>query len=180
MGESLVMTQAKQVSALLPALMRQLLSGDDDPAAELPLAQLRVCGALYHGPRSMSVLSRELRVSLSATTQIANRLVHAGLVSRLAEGADRRVRRLQLTPRGLEIMQFREQARCDRISAALEHLTLEKRQEVVSALSSLRDACRMLEADGEAMSAGVGTRGELGTNEASSVQMGIVSARMQM
>ena len=47
-------------------------------AAELPLAQLRVCGVLCDGPRPMSAVSRELGVSLSAMTQIADRLERAG------------------------------------------------------------------------------------------------------
>ena len=59
-------------------MMRQLFSADDHLAAELPLAQLRVCGMLYDGPHPMSVLSRELGVSLSAMTQIADRLERAG------------------------------------------------------------------------------------------------------
>ena len=45
----------------------------------------------------MSSLGRELGVSLSAITQIADRLERAGLVTRVAKGGDRRVRRLELT-----------------------------------------------------------------------------------
>ena len=62
----------------------------------------------------MSVLSRELGVSLSAMTQIADRLERARLVKRQFEGTDRRVRSLQLTSRGQKIMQAREEARVQR------------------------------------------------------------------
>ena len=48
----------------------------------------------------MSALSREFGVSLSAMTRIADRLERARLVKRVAEGGDRRIRHLQLTPRG--------------------------------------------------------------------------------
>ena len=65
--------RAGAVASELVILGRYLFAGDDDPIAELPLAQLRVCGILYHGRRSMSV-SKELGVSLSAMTQIADRL----------------------------------------------------------------------------------------------------------
>ncbi len=92
--------EANQIASLLPALMRQLFMLDDDLAADLPLAQLRVCAILRDGPHPMSVLSRELGVSLSAMTQIADRLERAKMVSRVAEDSDRRVRCLQLTQKG--------------------------------------------------------------------------------
>lgn len=152
MNKELPPTQASEISALLPTLMRQLLAGGDDPAAELPLAQLRACRILYDGPRSMSALSRELRVSLSATTQIANRLVRAGLVSRVAEGNDRRVRCVQLTQQGEKLMRVRENARCSRVLTVLQHLTPDAREEVVVALRMLTDACCATETEGVATS----------------------------
>ena len=107
---------------------------DDDAVAELPLAQLRVCGILHRGPRPMSALSRDLGVSLSAMTQIADRLERANLVKRVAEDNDRRVRCLRLTPRGESIMRRREDVRTGRITAALARLPAKKRKEVLAAL----------------------------------------------
>ncbi len=114
--------QAEDVATLLRSLLRELSVGLDDPAVDLPLAQLRVCTVLYGGPRPMSSLGRELGVSLSAITQIADRLERAGLVTRVAKGGDRRVRCLQLTHRGEKMMRLHEEARIQRMSAALEHL----------------------------------------------------------
>ena len=102
-------TEAHELTDLFLAVARQLLAVDDQ-AAELPLRQLRVCMLLYEGPRAMSSLSRELGVSQSAMTQIADRLERARLVRRTFEGSDRRIRSLQLTPRGQKIMQLREEA----------------------------------------------------------------------
>jgi DNA-binding MarR family transcriptional regulator len=134
--------QARTISALMFRLMRQLaVSDDDDLIAELPLGQLRVCGILHHGPRPMSEISRELRVSHSAMTQIADRLERAELVERVAEGSDRRVRRLQLTPRGREIMERREETRIGRIAAALDELSAKKRKDVSAALETFLGAC---------------------------------------
>jgi DNA-binding MarR family transcriptional regulator len=133
--------QAKAIGSLMPALMRQLFAMENDPADELPLAQLRVCVFLYEGPRSMSALSRGLGVSLSAMTQLADRLERAGLVTRVAEESDRRVRHLQLTRHGERILRFREQARVQRVLSVLEHLSPETRREVLAALETLLDAC---------------------------------------
>ena len=43
--------QAEDVATLLRSLLRGLSVGLDDPAVDLPLAQLRVCTVLYGGPR---------------------------------------------------------------------------------------------------------------------------------
>jgi DNA-binding MarR family transcriptional regulator len=133
--------QARTIARLLPSLMRQLLAGDDDLAAELPLAQLRVCGVLSGGPRPMSALGRELGVSLSAMTQIADRLERAQLVNRVTKGSDRRIRCLELTDRGEKLMRLRESARVERVLAALEHLAPKARGEVLESLQVLIRAC---------------------------------------
>ncbi len=140
MDENGAKQQARKIDSLLFALLRQL-AVDDDVVAELPLAQLRVCGILYRGPRTMSALSHDLGVSLSAMTQIADRLERANLVKRVAEDNDRRVRCLRLTPRGEGIMRRREGLRTDRITAALAGLSAKKQKETLAALQSLLDAC---------------------------------------
>ena len=141
MNETIRLEQAKTIAALLPPLMRKLTGPDDDWSAKLPLAQLRVCGILYGGPRPMSALSRELGVSLSALTQIADRLESARLVHRVAYGNDRRVRHLELTEHGENLMRLRENARTQRVLAVLERLSPQARQEVTGAIHALMDAC---------------------------------------
>jgi DNA-binding MarR family transcriptional regulator len=133
--------QAKALIALLPAVMRNLFRLDDDLATELPLAQLRVCSILLHeGPRSMSMLGREMGVSLSAMTQIADRLERSRLVKRVSEGTDRRVRCLQLTPHGERIMHRRDEERLQAATAVLENLSPRDRQDVLKSLEILRNA----------------------------------------
>jgi DNA-binding MarR family transcriptional regulator len=131
---------AKTMTELLMSLMRDIFAVDDQ-AAELPLRQLRVCAMLYEGSRSMSSLSRELGVSLSAMTQIADRLERARLVKRSFEGTDRRVRSLQLTPRAQRIMRLRENSRVQRASAALQQLSPRQRTNVLTTLQALQTAC---------------------------------------
>src|SRR5262245_55471890 len=93
---------ATQLECLLPAVARRLFTLDE--ASEMPVAQLRVCSILQSGPRSMSSLSEELNISVSAVTQIADRLEKAGLVERVAESGDRRLRNLRLTETGQGLM----------------------------------------------------------------------------
>jgi DNA-binding MarR family transcriptional regulator len=120
---------------------------EGDPAAELPLAQLQVCSLLFETPRAMTVLSRELKVSLSAMTQLADRMERAGLVQRVIGGADRRVRKLQLTPRGEKILRYREEARLEQVMEILRQLSPKKRRQVLSALRMLLSACELKKND---------------------------------
>jgi DNA-binding MarR family transcriptional regulator len=135
------LAEAKIIASLLPAIMRQLFTIDHRLAAELSLAQLRVCGMLYGGPRPMSALGRELGVSSSAMTQIADRLERARMVKRASQGGDRRIRCLQLTPHGKKVMQLHEDARTKRVSAVLRHMPRKSRGEVLATLRRLTLAC---------------------------------------
>jgi len=137
---------AEAVAGLVPRLARGLSSSEKDPADDLPLAQLRLCGILSEGPRSMSALSRALGVSLSALTQIADRLERVRLVKRVAEENDRRVRCLQLTPRGEKMMHKRREARVRRTLAVLEHVAAPQREAVRASLEVLADACSAVHA----------------------------------
>jgi len=141
MDEPVTLEQAKKMDFLLHEMGKRLFTIEDDPVAELPLAQFRVCALLHGGPRSMSALGRELGVSVSAMTQIADRLERAGLVSRVAVGTDRRVRHLELTARGEEIMRRREATRVQRVVAALQRLSPEARKRVLASLEMFVGAC---------------------------------------
>jgi DNA-binding MarR family transcriptional regulator len=93
----------------------------------------------------MSALGRELGVSLSAMTQIADRLERANLVQRVAKGDDRRIRCLQLTDSGEKIMRLRQKARIERISDLLEYLNPSARQNVLTSFQTLLGACTVLQ-----------------------------------
>ena len=146
MSQQDLLETATAVAGLIPRLARGLTSTLKDPADDLPLAQLRLCGILSDGPRPMSALSRELGVSLSALTQIADRLERARLVKRVAEENDRRVRCLQLTARGEKMTRKRREARVLRTAAVLEHLSPPQRAAVRASLEVLAKACSAVQA----------------------------------
>lgn len=121
--------------------MRQLFALEaGDPTSQLSVAQLRVCAALLAGPQAMSAISRELGISLSAVTQIAGRLERAGLARRVPDEDDRRVRLLQLTPRGARAMQLRNERRIARVREVIAPLSAATRAEVLRALQTLEEA----------------------------------------
>lgn len=123
---------------LFHRFMQQLAMGEEDEAIrELPLAQLRLCGVLSSGPFTMSAISRALGTTLSAVTQLADRLERAGLVQRVLRDDDRRVRCLRLTKRGQRLMQLHADNRRRRMSKVLERLAPSEIRTVNAALQIL-------------------------------------------
>jgi DNA-binding MarR family transcriptional regulator len=141
MIDQALLQQAETITALLPQLMRQLFRLDEnDPTTELPLAQLRVCSTLQAEPRTMSVLSRELGTTLSAMTQITDRLERAQLVERITGGEDRRVKLLRLTPHAESLLQARRDRRIKHVTLVLERLSAPIREQIIIALNDLLSA----------------------------------------
>ncbi len=101
----------------------------------------------------MSELSRELGVSLSAMTQIADRLERARLVQRITSGEDRRVKLLRLTERGEEIMRKRDVVHTQRVLDVLGKLTPGSREHILAALELFLTACNGTDGHGVATEA---------------------------
>lgn len=138
-----LLEQASELEHLLPALVRLLLTLDPaHPLADLPVAQLRLCTLLQNQPRSMSALGEELGISVSAVTQIADRLERTDLVERVAEADDRRQKSLRLTPHGAAMMRLRRETRTRRAAEALSQMPPEERGAALHALRALLDASR--------------------------------------
>ena len=138
MTDEVLYGQAVELEQLMPRMLRRLYTSDPDhPANDLPLAQLRVCTILQGGPRTLSAISEELAISVSATTQIADRLERAGLVGRVAGVGDRRTKYLQLAPHGMEMMRTRRELRVQRTLAALGELSPEQRQATLDVMRAM-------------------------------------------
>jgi DNA-binding MarR family transcriptional regulator len=141
---SRVASQTDAVHAALRTIVRNLL-GVDDSMMDLPLRQLKVCLTLYRHSRSMSEISRELKLSPSAVTQVSDRLERRGLIERVFQDEDRRVRKLRLTRKGQQLVRSRERKQLRRISAALETLTANELGQVMIGLETLAQSCTSTE-----------------------------------
>lgn len=137
MSRHISQKEAKEFDGLMHVILRELTAGSKDPAAALPLAQMRVCKTLCDGPQAISAISRELSVSLSAVTQIADRLERAKLVRRVAQDGDRRVRQLQLTDRCQRMMRRHKAERVRRMGAAIAELPPKARKAAAESLRML-------------------------------------------
>lgn len=93
----------------------------------------------------MSQLGEELHISVSAVTQMADRLEKVGLVERiLEENGDRRTRHLQLTLHGQSLILARRALRTDRAAHTLALLPPLMRETVLDVLETLLTASRAL------------------------------------
>ncbi|HVT28644.1 MAG TPA: MarR family transcriptional regulator [Lacipirellulaceae bacterium] len=145
-NSSLRESQAATVHASLRNVVRNLLSVDDS-MMDLPLRQLKVCTTLYRQCHTMSEISRELGLSPSAVTQVSNRLERRGLIERVSQNNDRRVRMLRLTRKGQRLMRSREEQQLCRIAAVLSKLSPKELQQIMTGLELLSQCSRAPRSD---------------------------------
>jgi len=139
--------QAIRVERLMPDILRRMFTlGNDATISEMPLSQLRICSYLQDGPRSMSEVSAELRMSCSAVTQIADRMERSGLVERVPALDDRRLKHLHLTERAKVAMEARRERRTRRVQEALALLPDGTREDLLYALEQLWQATLLTDA----------------------------------
>lgn len=100
-----------------------------------------------HGPSRLTALAAREGVTQPAMTQLIGRLQDAGLVSREADPADRRVVQVSITGEGRAVMARRRAERAERLSTLLGQLSPEHRQALASALPAM-DALASLRTDG--------------------------------
>jgi DNA-binding MarR family transcriptional regulator len=135
--------QAAHLECLLPMTMARLFRLDrDHPLAEMPLAQLRICLYLQAGPRTMSAIGDEFKTSVSAVTQMADRLERGGFVERIADTDDRRHKMLRLTHYGAEVMRTRREMRVGRVLETMQRLTPEQRATLIASIEAFSQAAR--------------------------------------
>jgi DNA-binding MarR family transcriptional regulator len=132
--------QAKAVHSALHGFGRNLLTVDD-PTMDLPVRQLKLCLALLRQSASMSEISREIGLSPSAVTQVSDRLERRGLVERVFQDEDRRVRKLKLTAKGLHLMRTHEEKQLERIANTLSRLSTNELNQMMTGLDTLTRAC---------------------------------------
>ncbi|MGI6295858.1 MAG: MarR family winged helix-turn-helix transcriptional regulator [Armatimonadota bacterium] len=144
-NDSNLRKKSEEVVSVLLALMRHLNTlAADDIAMELPGAQLRVCGLLWDGPKTMSTLAEELDITHSAITQIADRLERAEMVERVLEEDDRRCKRLALTAKGLAVLEGRRERRILRTMEAMKLLSGQQQDCIVESLRTMLNASRKI------------------------------------
>jgi DNA-binding MarR family transcriptional regulator len=134
-------TEAVELERLLTAVLRGIYRPHpSDPLIDLTSAQIRMMRALEAGPEPASTVGDQLCLSVSAVTQVANRLENLGLITRTGVTTDRRVKLLSLTSLGREWLDQRNRFRIERVQAALGRIAPEDRASILRSLRTLDTA----------------------------------------
>lgn len=96
----------------------------------------------YRGGCPVSTIASEMLMSNAAASQLVERLVQQGLVTRSDSTQDRRVKLLALTPHGQELVDRSLDARRQWLQTLAQSLAPAQQQAIVDALSLLLNAAQ--------------------------------------
>ncbi len=98
------------------------------------------------GPQRIADLAAGEQVTQPAVTQIVNRLVRDGLVTRTTDPDDRRAARIEITTAGAAVVARRRDSRLAHLDRLVDRLTARERAAIAQALPAL---ARIVELDSE-------------------------------
>lgn len=125
------------------ARLSRLLQADDRASADLLPVQLQALHYLARCNRfsdTPAAVAEYLGITKGTASQTLKVLVHAGLVSRQPDRADRRLVHLRLTDEGLDLVESSRSTSI--VAAAVEELAAADRQALDAGLAALVDALR--------------------------------------
>jgi DNA-binding MarR family transcriptional regulator len=99
----------------------------------------------YGGKCGVSHIGEHLGVTNAAASQMVDRMVQLGLFTRSEDSADRRVRKVALTPEGRALVEAGVEARRRWLEELTTTLTPEEQEAIVAALIILTSAARQLD-----------------------------------
>lgn len=94
---------------------------------------------------SVSDLGKHMDVSSPAASQILDKLVEAGYISRTENPDDRRIRNIEITEKGLSLVKEIESTLNDSIREIVQAIPEKDRQEVAKSLHTLNTAIRSIQ-----------------------------------
>lgn len=113
----------------------------------LSMPQFSLLMQLHHkGACGMSTVSESFDITPAATSQLVDKLVHAGLIQRVEDSNDRRAKLLSLTDKGHELIKRGMIERYRWVEELAGKLSAEERAQVSEALSIMTRAAQEMEA----------------------------------
>ncbi len=112
----------------------------------LTMAQLGVLLKIQHkGVSGVSDIGSNLGVTNSAASQMLERLVQIHLINRSEDPTDRRVKQIELTAKGRQILQESGQSYTDWLDALVQTMTPAEQEQVRNALVILINKARQFD-----------------------------------
>ncbi|MGE5124027.1 MAG: MarR family winged helix-turn-helix transcriptional regulator [Acidobacteriaceae bacterium] len=127
---------------------RRMMSGFFTYAKDQGLTMAQM-GTLFHihrmGACGVSDIGSHLGVTNSAASQMLERLVQLKLITRTEDPADRRVKQIVLTDKGLQVLRGSSKANQEWLEHIARSMTEDEREQVRLALATLIDKSSLLE-----------------------------------
>jgi len=135
--------RTRELAGVIVSLVNQLqfmkLDGAP-PDYEFNFRELRVILFIGHNQSCiMRELSDALGIAESTTTGLVDRMVDKGLVVRESDKQDRRIVRLKLTDRGMEVYQWDFEGHVSFLSGALQSLNTKDQDTFVALMNKIVD-----------------------------------------
>jgi DNA-binding MarR family transcriptional regulator len=109
-------------------------------------SQVNVLMRLYHtGGCGVSDIGDHAGVTHAAASQLVDRLVQQGLLGRVEDSADRRVKQITITPKGRALIEAGVDARQSWMEELTTALTPEQQEMIARSLTMLTEAALNLE-----------------------------------
>jgi len=129
-------------------IMHRSMRGYIHYAREKSLSRSMI-GTLFHlGHRDhagVTDLGEHLGVSSAAASQMLEHLVEEGLIQRLEDPDDRRMKKITLTEEGTRVMKESVSARLDWIDALEESLSEKEKEQITKAMQLIIEKARLIE-----------------------------------
>lgn len=134
---------AVELAQLMPQTMRSINNwADQDPMADLTLAQKRVMKTIFEGATTVSQVADSLNLTVSAATQTVRKLVDLNLIEQSVDKSDARNKPLHLTGEGLRMLEARRALQTSRTANVLSELTTDERKQILEAMKILSKAAK--------------------------------------
>ena len=132
-------TEIAQCLESTPPRINRFLNAnmEDDPIADLPIAQARFLKTLAESPKTATQMSEELGLTLSAVVQMAQKLVDADWIEKMPDDHDRRIKVFRLSHNGAQALDSRKIHRLEQAQKLLSQLSDAEVEQLHSALVCL-------------------------------------------
>jgi DNA-binding MarR family transcriptional regulator len=139
---------SQSLRAWMDAFMHRSMRGWTQFAKStgLSMPQFSILMQLHHTDRcGISDISERFDISNAAASQLAEKLVQGGYIERAEDPNDRRVKILQLTPKGSGLIEAGMNERYRWMDELGRSLSAEEKRKVADALTILTEAAKELE-----------------------------------
>jgi DNA-binding MarR family transcriptional regulator len=133
---------ADKMNEVMPVMLREFArrQANELYKGKITLPQLLILDFLHlHGESKMTPLAQFMNVSTAAMTGIVERLVRDGYVTRVFDFTDRRIIKVKLTSRGVDLVKKINGQRRDMVIKIFGRISEKDRQEYLRILVQIRD-----------------------------------------